>query len=398
MFRNTLALNGGAPIRNHFLPYSRQQIAPEDIAAVETCLKSDWLTTGPFLNAFETQLATISERRYCAGVSNGTAALHAAYHAAGISDRDEVIVPAITFAATANAALYLNAIPVFADIAPDTILITPDTVAPLITPATKAIVAVDFAGQPCNYEALSGIAAEHNLILIADCCHSLGATYNGRPTGALADLAVYSFHPVKPITTGEGGAVVTDNADYYERICRFRNHGITTDHHQRQKENKWHYEMVELGFNYRLSDIQAAVGLSQSNRLQSMLARRTEIAHQYDQAFSGYAQLSPLRTRPRIDHSYHLYVIRLQVDHLSEGRDTVFQALRAEGIGVNVHYLPVYRHPYYQQLFKSFTPNCPVADKIYQEILSLPIYSAMTDNDVQDVIQAMYKVLEAFQV
>jgi perosamine synthetase len=393
-----LAIHGGAPVRQAMLPYARQWLAEDDVAAVLEVLRSDWLTTGPQVAAFEQAVAEFVAGREAVAVSNGTAALHAAMYAAGIGSGDEVIVPALTFVATANAVVFQGGTPVFADVHPDTLLIDPDSVQQKITPRTRALVTMDYAGQPCDYDVLQEVARKHGLLLIDDACHALGAAYQGRKTGALADLTVFSFHPAKHITTGEGGMIVTDSPEYAARMRHFRNHGITLDLQQRTRQGTWRYEMADLGYNYRLTDFQCALGLSQLRKLPGWVERRREIARAYDAAFAGLPAVRPLTVRPEVYHAYHLYVIRLDLKRLSASRDEVFRALRAEGIGVNVHYLPVPLHPFYQQTFGTSSDQCPEAAAAARDILSLPIFPLMADTDVEEVISAFRKVIEAFEL
>jgi perosamine synthetase len=363
------------------LPYSRQWVDEDDIEAVASALRSDWLTTGPAVDAFEQALAALVGARRGVAVSSGTAALHAAMYALDIGPGDEIVVPPMTFAASANAAVYLGASPVFADVEPDTLLLDPREAEKKITPRTKAIVAVDYAGQPCDYAALRDIAARRHVALLSDACHALGASYHGRPVGALADLTAFSFHPVKHITTGEGGMVLTDDDRLAERMRMFRNHGITTDHRQRAERGAWFYEMADLGFNYRISDFQCALGISQLRKLSLWVERRREIAARYDAAFAGHGSIRPLAVRPGVFHAYHLYVVRLATQ-----RDKVFRALRERGIGANVHYIPVHLHPFYRRRFGAAPGLCPVAEAAYEQILSLPVFPRMSDADADRVI------------
>ncbi len=392
-----LAIDGGPPVRPRMLPYGRQSIDDADIAAVVAVLRSDWLTTGPNVAAFEQDFAGFVGAQEAVAVNSGTAALHAAYHALGIGPGDEVIVPAMTFAATANAVLYQGGTPVFADIERDTLLLDPADVAQRITPRTRAITAVDYAGQPCDYAALRALADKHGLALVADACHAPGASDHGRPVGTLADLSTFSFHPVKHLTTAEGGMITTDDPELARRMRSFRNHGITTDHRQREERGSWAYEMVDLGYNYRLSDVQCALGRSQLKKLAGWVARRQDIARRYTAAFAPGDLLTPLRVRPGVAHAWHLYVIRLHLARLTADRAAVYRALRAEGLGVNVHYLPVHLHPYYRQRLGTGPGLCPAAEAAYGEILSLPIFPTMTDDDVESVIRAVFKVLAAFK-
>jgi perosamine synthetase len=333
---------------------------------------------------FERVFAEFTGTAHAVAVSNGTAALHCTMAALGIGPGDEVIVPAITFVASANCAVYQGGTPVFADVDPETILVDPADVERKITSRTKAIVAVDYAGQPCDYEALRAIANRHGLALVADACHALGATDKGGKVGSLADMSTFSLHPVKPITTGEGGMITTQDASLAARMRTFRSHGIETDFRQRESRNSWAYEMVSLGYNFRLSDLQCALGIEQLRRLPAMLARRQEIAARYDQAFAGSTKVSPLKNRPEATHGYHLYVVRTACD-----RDVAFRRLRAAGIGVNVHYMPVYLHPFYREKFGHQPGLCPKAEAVFAKILSLPIFPRMTDADADRVIAAI---------
>lgn len=373
-----------------FIPYGRQLVDEDDIAAVAEVLRSDWLTTGPRIAEFEETVTAFTGARFGIAVASGTAALHAAMHAIGIGPGDEVIVPAMTFVSTANAVLFQGGTPVFADVDPDTLLIDPADAERKITSRTRAIVAVDYAGQPCDYDLLNGIAARHDLVLVADACHALGAKYKGKQVGILADLTVFSFHPVKHITTGEGGMVVTDNADLAEKIRRFRNHGINTDHRQREIQGTWIYEMQELGYNYRITDIQCALGMSQMKKLPAWLSIRQDLASLYATLLRE-TTFSPLKTRLDVKHAYHLYVGRLPED---VDRKAVFQYLRGHGIGINVHYLPVYLHPYYRKTLGTASGLCPMAERAYARILTLPLHQAMEETDVSRTVALLKKALE----
>ncbi|MBI1293851.1 UDP-4-amino-4,6-dideoxy-N-acetyl-beta-L-altrosamine transaminase [bacterium] len=376
-----------------FLPYGRQSIDEDDIQAVVDVLRSDWLTTGPKVGEFERAFAEATGAKEAVAISNGTAALHAAVYAADIGPGDEVIVTPMTFAASANCIVYQGATPVFADVDPATLLLYPAQVEAKITPKTKAIVAVDYAGQPCDYDALCQLAQAHGLTLIADACHSLGGSYKGRPVGTLADLNTFSLHPVKHITTGEGGVITTDDTEMARRMRTFRNHGITTDHRQREAQGSWFYEMVDLGYNYRLTDIQCALGISQLKKLPAWIQCRQEIAQIYDRAFAAVPAITPLTLQPELSHAYHLYVIRLNLDLLCVDRAQIFADLRAGGIGVNVHYVPVHLHPFYKERFGTHAGMCPVAEAAYAQILSLPIFPAMTEVDAERVIHTCLDIV-----
>src|SRR5579883_3369314 len=368
-----------------FLPYGRQEIGDAVVKAVVEALCSGWLTTGPRVSEFEKAFAGACGAAEGVAVNSGTAALHCAMRALRLQPGDEVIVPAITFAASANAALYEGAKPVFADVEPDTLLIDPASVAERITPRTKAIVAVDYAGQPADYDALRALAKPRGIRIIADACHAPGATYKGRAAGTLADISCFSFHPVKHLTTCEGGMAVTDDAGMAQHMRRFRNHGIDSDHRSREAAGAHAYDMTELGFNYRLPDVQCALGLAQLSRLKTWVAARQRIAEFYNEAFAGIAEAVPLKTRQDRTHAYHLYVVRL-MDGID--RDRVFQRLRTEGIGANVHYAPVYLHSHYRKLGYG-EGLAPKAEAASRQILSLPMFPAMTRADVGRVVAAL---------
>jgi perosamine synthetase len=392
-----LAIDGGSPVRPTLLPYGRQWIDDDDVAAVAKVLQSDWLTTGPMVDEFERAFAAVAGVRNAVAVSSGTAALHASMYALGIRPGDEVIVASMTFAASANCVVYQGGTPVFADVDPATLLIDVADVERKITPRTRAIVAVDYAGQPCDYDALRELAERRGLALVADACHSLGGSLRGEPVGSLAQVSCFSLHPVKHITTGEGGVATTNDDALALRMRRFRNHGITTDHRQREHAGSWFYEMVDLGYNYRITDFQCALGQSQLRKLPSWIARRQEIAARYDAAFGELAAVSPLELRPGVSHGYHLYVTRFDPAQLRVDRAAVFAALRAEGIGVNVHYIPVHLHPFYRERFGTSAGMCPVAEAAYERIVSLPMFPRMSDDEVDQVVAAVAKVVHAYR-
>jgi perosamine synthetase len=391
-----LAIDGGPPVRKTLLPYGRQSIEECDIAAVVETLRSDWLTTGPKIPEFEEAIAAWVGAKYAVSFSSGTAALHAAAFAAGLQKGDEAITSPLTFAATANCVLYQGATPVFAEISPDTLNLDPQAAAACITARTRAILPVDYAGHPADLEAILKLAEQHGLVVIEDACHALGAEYRGRRVGSVSHMTVFSFHPVKHVTTGEGGMVTTDNPEFAETLRRFRNHGITSDARQRQSAGQWHYEMVLLGFNYRLTDIACALGLEQLKRLEPNLVRRRQVAARYTAAFRELPAVLPPRVRSDVNPAWHLYPIRLHLEKLSAGRGEVFRALRAENIGVSVHYIPVHRHPYYRDRFGYKGGEYPVAEDAYERLVSLPMFHGMSDADVEDVIAAVKKVMAAF--
>lgn len=391
-----LAIDGGAPVRARLLPYATPDVGEAEIAAVVAVLQSGWLTTGPKVAELEAAFAARTGAREAVAVSSGTAALHGIMHMLGIGPGDEVIVPAISFAATANCVAMVGAKPVFADVDEHTLLVTAETIAARKSPRTRAIVGVDFAGQPCDYAALRVLAETWQVPLVADSCHALGATYRGAAIGSLADLTAFSLHAVKHVAAGEGGMVTTDNPQWADRLRRFRNHGIDADHRARAAEGSWFYQLVELGYNYRLTDLQSALALVQLERLDESLARRRAIVARYDAALADTKFVRPLTHLPFGQSAHHLYVVRLDLECWTVDRRQVFQALRAEGIGVNVHYVPIHLHPYYRQTWGTAPGDCPVAERVYEEILSLPLFPAMSDADVADTLAALEKVWRAY--
>jgi perosamine synthetase len=389
----TLAIHGGKPVRSALLPYGRQSIDEDDIQAVTETLRSDWLTTGPKVDEFEEAFATWVGARHAISFSSGTAALHAAAFAAGIGPGDEAITSPLTFAATANCVLYQGGTPIFADIRPDTLNIDPEQILRRITSRSKAVLPVDYAGNPAELAAILEIAERKGLIVIEDACHALGAEYRGRRAGSICHMTAFSFHPVKHLTTGEGGMVTTDNSRFADTLRMFRNHGISSNARDRQHGGQWHYEMVLLGFNYRLTDIACALGLRQLSKLEANLARRREIAHHYNKALNGLPGIAVPLVSAEALPAWHLYPIRVEPKKLSVDRAEIFRALRAENIGVNVHYIPVHRHPYYRERFAYTGGEFPVAEAAYECLISLPMFHGMSDEDVRDVIRATEKVL-----
>jgi UDP-4-amino-4,6-dideoxy-N-acetyl-beta-L-altrosamine transaminase len=397
----TLAIHGGSPVRKSLLPYGRQSLDDADIQAVVEVLKSDWLTTGPKVGEFEERFAAWVGARHAVSFSSGTAALHGAAFAAGLEAGDEAITTPMTFCATANCILYQGATPVFADVSPDTLNLDPKEVSKKVSARTKVIFAVDYAGHPAALDELGQLAETQvpqgrSPLLIEDACHALGAEYRGKRVGGIADMTVFSFHPVKHLTTGEGGMVTTNDARLAETLRRFRNHGISSEARQRQEAGQWFYEMVLLGFNYRLTEIACALGLSQLERLDGNVARRREIAAQYAEAFRDLPAIVIPAVREDVNPAWHLYPIRLKLEMLAVGRGEIFQALRAENIGVNVHYIPVHQHPYYRERSKS-KESYPVTEHAYERLISLPMFHSMTVQDVEDVIHALLKVVTHYE-
>lgn len=393
-----LAIFGGTPVREKPIYYGRQCIEEDDIQAVTETLRSDLITCGPKAEALEKKLCEVTGAKYAVVVANGTAALHLAALAAGFQQGDEVIVSSITFAASSNCVLYCGATPVFADIRPDTYNIDPESVEKLITPRTKGIVAVDFTGQAVEHDALRRICREHNLILIEDAAHAIGTRYKGQPVGSIADMTCFSFHPVKTVTGGEGGAITTNDEQLYRRLLRVRTHGITRrqDEMVHPTDDPWYNEQVELGYNYRITDFQAALILNQLHKLGRFSARRSEIVKRYNEAFAQMPELFVQREIPESDTTRHLYILRLKLDKLTCTRRQFFDALYAEHTCPQVHYLPVYWHSYYEKL--GYRKGlCPNAEKYYEEVMSIPLYYSLTDEDVEDVIHAVKKVIEYYR-
>jgi perosamine synthetase len=387
-----LAVEGGTPVRDALLPYGRQAIDDADVAAVVEVLRSDWLTTGPKVAEFEEAFAAKVGAEHAVAFSSGTAALHGAVFAASIGPGDEVVTSPLTFCSTGNTVLFQGGTPVFADISQDTMCLDPELAERALSPRTRALLPVDYAGHPADLSAFRELADRQGLILIEDACHALGASVEGRPVGSIADLTAFSFHPVKHITTGEGGMVTTGDPELARRMRMFRSHGIDSDPRTRQRTGQWHYEMTELGYNYRLPDLMCALGLSQLPRLEANVARRRAIAAAYEERLAGVPELRLPAVRPGVEPAWHLYPVR--VDGID--RETAFRALRAEGIGVNVHYVPVHLHPYYRERFGYAGGEFPVAEAAYETLLSLPMFHGMADADVDDVVEAIGKVVQRY--
>lgn len=392
------AICGGEPVRSTKIFYGHQFIDEDDIQAVVDVLKSDYLTCGPKIGELEEKLCEVTGAKYAVVCSNGTAALHIACLAAGVMPGDEVITTPITFAASANCALYCGAKPVFADINENTYNIDPAHVEKLTTERTKAVVAVDFTGQSVELDRLLAHCREHNLVLIEDGAHVIGTSYKGRMNGSIADMTTMSFHPVKTVTGGEGGAVLTNSKEYYEKLLLYRAHGITRDPKlmEHEPDGPWYYEQIALGMNYRMTDMQAALIISQLNKLPRFMERRKAIVKAYNEAFSKLPQLFVQQEIPESDTTRHLYILRIRPEKLTIDRKQFFEALAAENICCNVHYIPTYYFPYYERLgYKRGL--CPKAEKLYAEEISLPLYYAMTDQDVEDVIRAVARIAEYFK-
>lgn len=395
---NKPAVAGGTPVRETKLYYGHQYIDEADIQAVVDVLRSDCLTCGPKITELENKLCAITGARYAVVCSNGTAALHMACMAAGVRPGDEVITTPITFAASANCALYCGARPVFADINDKTYNIDPEAVKAAVTSKTRAVVAVDFTGQSVELDELLGYCRAKNLVLIEDGAHVIGTRYKGRPNGSIADMTTFSFHPVKTVTGGEGGAVLTNNEEYYQKLLLARAHGITRDVRRMEEEphGSWYYEQISLGYNYRMTDIQAGLLISQLDKLSAFSARRKKIVARYNEAFAAIPQLQVQEEIPESDSTRHLYILRIRPETLRISRREFFEAMAAENIMCNVHYIPTYYFPYYKSLGYE-KGLCPKAEKLYEEMMSLPLYYGMTDQDVEDVITAVKKIVEYYK-
>ena len=393
-----LAINGGKPVFDKRIGYGHQYIDEADIQAVVDVLKSDFLTCGPKIEEAEKKLCDITGAKHAVLIANGTAALHAMIFAAGIGPGDEVITTPLTFAASANCALYCGARPVFADINPETYNIDPQSIEEKITDKTKAVVAVDFTGQAVEADKIRAICDKHNLIFIEDAAHSLGTKYNGKLVGSIADMTEFSFHPVKTCTAGEGGAITTNNDELYKRLVLFRTHGITRAQELMDKpaEGGWYYQQIDLGYNYRMTDMQAALLSSQLDKLEMFGKRRKELVRRYDEAFSAMPEIVVQKEIPESDTVRHLYIIQLNLDMLTCSRREIFEALQAEGVGVNVHYIPVYSFPYYQKLGYRMG-ECPKAEHLYERIISIPLYYSLTDAEQDKVIKAIEKVIAYYR-
>ncbi len=394
-----LAIHGGFPVRGGTIYYGRQWIDEEDIRAVEAVLRSDYITCGPKVDELERNLCEYTGAKYTVVVNSGTSALHCACIAAGIGPGDEVITTPLTFAASANCAFYCGAKPVFADIDPETYNIDPEAVRAAITKKTKAVIAVDFTGQAVEIDEIRKICEEHHLVFIEDAAHSIATKYKGKQVGSLADMTCFSFHPVKTITGGEGGAVLTNDEKLYRKLVLAHTHGITRDESQMKDaphEGIWYYEQISLGYNYRLTDFQAALISSQLSRIDRFAARRKEIVRKYDEAFAGLPELILQREIPESDSCRHLYIIQLNLEKLTCTRREFFDAMSAENVQCQVHYVPVYWFPYYQE--QGYRKGlCPNAEKVYQGIMSIPLYPKLTDQDVEDVIHAVKKVIANYR-
>lgn len=376
------------------IPYGKQHIDQDDIDAVIKVLQSDFLTTGPTVEVFEKAFAEKVEAKYAVAISNGTAALHAAAFALDLNEGDEVITTPITFAATANAVLYMKAKPIFVDVDPITYNIDPSKIEAAITKRTKAIFIVHFTGLPCDMEPIHAIAKRYQLRVVEDAAHALGALYKSKPIGSISDLTTFSLHPVKHITTGEGGVITTNDADLYKRLLLFRSHGITRSPEDLERnEGSWYYEQQLLGYNYRMNDIQAALGLSQLTKIDQFVHRRVELAQQYDLLLKEVSEIiKPTWTKDCIS-SWHLYVIWMDFDQLGFSRQELFEYMKSKQIFLNVHYIPVYRHPYYQ-VNGYDAVSCINAEEAYRGFVTLPLYYDLSDDEQAYVVEVLKAFIE----
>lgn len=398
---NLLAINGGNPIRKNILQYGYQTIDESDKNAVLEVLNDNtFLTAGPKVSEFENKIKEYCDVKYACAVNSGTAALHLAVASLELKCTDEIIVTCMSFVASANAVVYCKGIPIFCDIEKETMNIDPFKIEKLITNNTRAILCVDFAGQPCNYNEISNICKKHNLYLIEDAAHSIGTFIDNEKkikVGAYADITTFSFHPVKNITTCEGGMVVTNNELLYNKMKNFGKHGINRDFKTRESTSSHYYEMTDLGYNYRIPDLLCALGINQLKKIDEFIHKRRAIAEIYNNNFSNYTKYFTYLTQ-NYESAYHIYIIKLNLENLTCDRDTIFKSLKMEGIGVNVHYMPIHQHPYYINNFNTYIGMCPEAEQVYKEIITLPIFPLMTKDDIDDVVKAVKKVINYYKI
>lgn len=375
------------------LPYGNQWIDEKDIDAVVEVLKSDWITQGPKVKEFEKKVAKYCGAKYAVAVSSGTAALHTAYSVAGIKKGDEVITSPLSFAATANAVVYCGGRPVFTDIQEDSLNIDPEQIEKKITEKTKAIAPVDFAGQVCDLDTINTIAKKHNLLVIEDGAHSLGSEYKGRKIGSIADMTVFSFHPVKIITTGEGGMITTDNQEFYNKLNIFRHHGIVKN----LKKGGWYYEIQNPGYNLRLTDLQSALGVSQLGKIEWFIKRRREIVDKYNQELKDVEEIILSKENDYSKSAWHIYVIQLKLNKLKVDRKAIFDEFHKQGIGAQVHYMPIHLHPFYKEKFGYEVGDFPIAENYYNRAITIPLFPKMSNQDVEKVIETVRRIINSFK-
>jgi len=392
------AIEGGKPVRKEFLPYGTQWLDEKEINEVIDSLKSSWITTGPKMRLFEENFKEFKGSKYAVAVNSGTAALHISTSSLNINPGDEVITTPLTFVASANCVVYRGGTPVLADIKKSTFNIDPDEIKKKITSKTKAIIPVHFTGQPCDMDEICEIAEDNNLLIIEDAAHAIDAEYKGKKIGNISDLTTFSFHPVKNMTTAEGGMVTTNNEDLYEKLLMFRTHGISKDAVKRfGKEGGFYYDMKYLGFRYNLSELHSSLGIHQLDKLVTFQRRRREIVRIYNKELGSIEGLEIPYVKSNIKHSWHLYIIQLDLKKLNVDRDHIFKALREENIGVNVHYIPVHYHSYYQEKFGLKRGILPNVEWLFPRILTIPLFHKMSDNDAYDVINALEKVIKYYR-
>lgn len=399
MEREKLAIHGGTPVRENKIFYGRQWVKDDDVAAVADALKGDLITCGPYVDAVEKKICEVTGAKYAVVVCNGTAALHCAMIAAGVGNGDEVITTPLTFAASANCALYVGARPVFADVNPETYNIDPDSIETHITDKTRAVVAVDYTGQAVEHDRIKEICKKHGLIYVTDAAHAIGTKYKGQPEGSISDMTCFSFHPVKTITSGEGGAITTNDPELYKKLRLASQHGIVRNVDElvdKNPEGPWVYEMQTLGFNYRMTDFQAALLISQLDKLKEFSDRRKKIVERYNKAFEDMPEIIVQKEIPESETTRHLYIVQLNPEKLSCTRREFFDAMAAENVQCQVHYVPVYWFPYYQKLGYE-KGLCPEAERIYKNIVSIPLYPMLTDEDVDTSIAAVKKVVNWYR-
>ena len=398
MIAERLALNGGDPFRATWLPFHRPCIEDDEIAEVVETLKGGWITTGPRAKRFEKEFAEYIGAKHSVAVNSATAAMHLALDAIGLQPGDEVIVPAYTFTATAEVVMYFGATPVIVDVDPRTLNVDPGAVEAAVTERTRAIMPVDIAGIPCEYDPLRELADHQRLVLIEDAAHALPTRYRGELVGTMAGITCFSFYATKTLATGEGGMLVTDNDQWAERAQMMSLHGMSRDAWKRHTaEGSWYYEVVAPGFKYNLTDVAAALGLRQLTKQARFLAERTAIAERYNAAFATIPGIEIPSIPGHVETSWHLYLLRLNLDRLTCDRAEFIKALNAENIGTSVHFIPLHLHPSYRDRFGYTPESFPIAFEQYRRVISMPIFPGMTDADVDDVIGAVQKVVRHFR-
>jgi dTDP-4-amino-4,6-dideoxygalactose transaminase len=398
IWETTSRIEARTPVRKHLLPFNQPDISPTEIEEVVDTLRSGWITTGPKTKTFEQRFAAYVGARHAIAVNSCTGGLHVALAAADIGPGDEVIVPTMTFCSTANVVVHQGATPVLVDVEPDTLNIDPERLEAALTPRTRAVLPVHLYGHPCDMDRIGEIAEAHNLLVVEDAAHAVAAKWHGERVGAFSPATVFSFYATKNLTTAEGGMITTDHDAYAERMRIWTLHGISRDAWKRYSaEGSWYYEVSVPGFKYNLTDLQAALGLHQLARLESMTRQRAELAARYDEGLSDLQEIELPAVRDGIRHAWHLYPIRLRLEQLTIDRAEFIEQVKAEGIGTSVHFIPLHRHPYYRERFGSRPTDFPVADAAYKRLVSLPLYTRMSEQDVDDVVEAVRRVVQRNQ-